>query len=776
MSKAKGMRRAAVSCLILFVTMLITGGAAIVGAPEDDNAFRCPGVMCSMAGPSNGKDSNIRKALITGRQAIEIAVNNLRDTESGIRLHNPSHRADFDKDGIKFSPRRSGLTWSWELTGIRVGEGRAPVGVTVGETAPSRYTGENGAAARGVVYDRGLIKELYLGRQNAVEQQFIIERPLSGENSADLVIEGAVRSEGEFEKTKSGWKWGNGASVVTLGDVTVIDAGGKKIAARMDADRTRYSITVSGDELENASYPVTIDPLIGAQFRVSDMGPDGNGAFDALEADVAYNRTDNLFLVVWQGDEQRFEDEIYGQLIDAGTGAEIGTNDFRISMMGPDGNASYDAFNPAVAYSSAERTYLAAWEGSDNKGALVNDEFEIYAHLATPGDQVSITKVTIPSGGTGYSFTSTGFDGLYGCGITPGPFSLDDLDTATCVDVPGGDYTITEDVPADQVLAIICDELPVGSVLDTLAGSIDFTIDLTGPDLDCLFIKAPANIVIRATAEPPGVNCANGGQFIESGFDSNLNGVLDPDEQVTDMFYVCNGAPGALVNITDEPAGANCEFGGQKIETGIDDNENGVLDDAEVDDFAYVCNGAPCVDTLVNITEEPPGANCGFGGQRIDAGPDTNQNGVLDDAEVDYTEYICNGEPGADGQDGMDGDAGPQGPAGDDGDDGQDGEQGPQGPAGPVSLTDINLVPAGDECPEGGISISAGVDDNGNSVLDPEEVDSTEIVCNGENGSNGGCAIAGSGTSNSGPAGLLLYSLIPAAIVLRRRIRKSAHK
>ena len=45
---------------------------------------------------------------------------------------------------------------------------------------------------------------------------------------------------------------------------------------------------------------------------------------------------------------------------------EIGANDFRISFMGQD--ALYDAFRPAVAYNSTENEYLVVWHGDDNSG------------------------------------------------------------------------------------------------------------------------------------------------------------------------------------------------------------------------------------------------------------------------------------------------------------------------------------------------------------------------------------------------------------------------
>jgi OmcA/MtrC family decaheme c-type cytochrome len=46
--------------------------------------------------------------------------------------------------------------------------------------------------------------------------------------------------------------------------------------------------------------------------------------------------------------------------------------------------------------------------------------------------------------------------------------------------------------------------------------------------------------------------------------------------------------------------------------------------------------------SLVSITAEPPGANCATGGDKIQSGVDTNLNGILDPSEVTFTSYLCN--------------------------------------------------------------------------------------------------------------------------------------
>ena len=123
------------------------------------------------------------------------------------------------------------------------------------------------------------------------------------------------------------------------------------------------------------------------------------------------------------------------------------------------------------------------------------------------------------------------------------------------------------------------------------------------------------NAATLTTVEPAGANCATGGVKLEFGPDVNGNGLLDAGEIVPVLTqYVCNGAVGpqgamgpqgipgvagtnglnALIKTTVEPAGANCATGGTKVETGLDSNNNGILDAGEVvtAQTTYVCSGA----------------------------------------------------------------------------------------------------------------------------------------------------------------------------------------
>ncbi|MBN1606623.1 MAG: formylglycine-generating enzyme family protein, partial [Polyangiaceae bacterium] len=115
----------------------------------------------------------------------------------------------------------------------------------------------------------------------------------------------------------------------------------------------------------------------------------------------------------------------------------------------------------------------------------------------------------------------------------------------------------------------------------------------------------------------PGTLCTSGGQRIDVGVDADGSGTLDAGE-ITSTEYVCNGVDGspgadgtdglnALIAVSVEPAGSNCIYGGQKIETGLDADRDGVLDAGEVDTAAttYVCEARP--------QEAPAGVACASG-------------------------------------------------------------------------------------------------------------------------------------------------------------------
>jgi hypothetical protein len=95
--------------------------------------------------------------------------------------------------------------------------------------------------------------------------------------------------------------------------------------------------------------------------------------------------------------------------------------------------------------------------------------------------------------------------------------------------------------------------------------------------------------------------------------------------------------------------------------------------------------GPEGMSTLVATGLEAPGDNCTEGGFRIDSGLDADDNGSLDEGEITSSSYVCNGaagNPGKVGEKGEKGDPGVQGDKGEAGFQGDKGDAGVQGDKG----------------------------------------------------------------------------------------------
>lgn len=86
----------------------------------------------------------------------------------------------------------------------------------------------------------------------------------------------------------------------------------------------------------------------------------------------------------------------------------------------------------------------------------------------------------------------------------------------------------------------------------------------------------------------------------------------------------------ALVVFSAEPAGTNCTNGGQKIQAGMDSDSDGTLDPAEIVKTSYVCSPDGIITVSLSQSAEPAGANCVNGGVAI-------QSNV-----APTTSYVCN--------------------------------------------------------------------------------------------------------------------------------------
>jgi hypothetical protein len=115
------------------------------------------------------------------------------------------------------------------------------------------------------------------------------------------------------------------------------------------------------------------------------------------------------------------------------------------------------------------------------------------------------------------------------------------------------------------------------------------------------------NSIIKTTNEAAGSNCQFGGLKIESGLDKNLNSLLDSDEILKTDFVCTLAGKNSLVNVVNEPIGTNCSNAGIKIESGLDDNQDGILNPEEIKIIRYICNGVNGIyDEQIRIKIEMP--------------------------------------------------------------------------------------------------------------------------------------------------------------------------
>ena len=327
------------------------------------------------------------------------------------------------------------------------------------------------------------------------------------------------------------------------------------------------------------------------------------------------------------------------------------------------------------------------------------------------------------------------------------------------------------------------------------------TGNITGPAGAAGATGATGAQGIQGVAGPSGASGTNGAQGIQG-----APGVPGPQgiQGLTGPIGAAgsNGLNGqnALVKTTLEPAGANCLTGGVKVESGLDANNNGILDAAEVNALltTYVCNGltgpsgAQGTQGLTGATgltgptgatgpiglTGPAGATGPTGAQGIQGLPGTNGTngavgatgpiGLTGPAGATGAQGIqglpgtngTNGAVGVTGPIGLTGATGLTGPTGTNGNNGNNGTNGTNGVNGTNGFNAATLTtvePVGANCASGGVKFEFGPDVNGNGLLDAGEIlpALTQYVCNGAVGAQGLAGPQGTigATGAAGPQG-----------------------
>ncbi len=286
------------------------------------------------------------------------------------------------------------------------------------------------------------------------------------------------------------------------------------------------------------------------------------------------------------------------------------------------------------------------------------------------------------------------------------------------------------------------------------------TNEVTAEALICSGDDGVRSLVRVDTLAPeptPGGACWFGGVRVSAGLDADGDGTLDAEEVETssDVCAIHVNENMTLVEQGVEPRGDNCALGGIRYIVGYDADGDGELDPEEAGPPGFICNEITIIDgtsTLLDIADAT-GNQCAFGGYVLRSGPDTDRSGALDAGEVTDVAVVCNGNDGlssivrmtpADGQ--CQSGAGWTVASGLDTN--RNGTLDPNevqtsglvcaGKDGTIALNSlIRLRPAGDACGfREGVLLESGLDDNGNGTLDPGEVDAWDVICDGFDGLN----------------------------------------
>jgi hypothetical protein len=215
-----------------------------------------------------------------------------------------------------------------------------------------------------------------------------------------------------------------------------------------------------------------------------------------------------------------------------------------------------------------------------------------------------------------------------------------------------------------------------------------------GISLDQLNRQYPP--LTRLESEPAGANCTHGGHSVRTGLDRNGNGVLD-DGEVASTEYACTtSVPGVLVRVQAVAPGEPCAHGGHVARAGPDADGSGTLEDGEVTREVYGCIEPEPEKVLHRTVNQPPASppppwGCSWGFTWVEAGPDVDGNGQLDNTEVRTHASLC---------------------------------------VDPAKLM-VEHVPelAGTACIDGGTRLQAGIDADGSGMLSGAEIHATAFVC-----------------------------------------------
>ena len=295
----------------------------------------------------------------------------LEATASGWRGVGPDYRVALDREAVRFQPalgRQAARTHGLELRLVSVRRGKKLL-----EAADATQRRHDMA----VHYHRSRdLTERWQLRPEGVELSYEFHRPPTG--TGDLVVQLAVETELQLsDGSPSGALFSSDHGGVRIGGVTGIDARGREIAGELRATERTLELVLPAAFVDHCAYPMVLDPLIGTHSSITPSGED-HGV-----PEVAYDATNDQYLVVWQQEFSASDVAIRGRLINGNGTAAGGV------LMIQDG--SLVSQRPTVANVNSSNRFLVAWQ----EGPSLLGPFDLIGRCVDAGTGAISARATL---------------------------------------------------------------------------------------------------------------------------------------------------------------------------------------------------------------------------------------------------------------------------------------------------------------------------------------------------------------------------------------------
>jgi hypothetical protein len=229
------------------------------------------------------------------------------DTADGetIWIHGRSYKASFGESGARIVPSlgaNAPADHSFSIAPVALSRGGAPVSF---ESASAAHR-----VGDAIELDRGAFVERYAPSALSIDQSFVFAH---AEGAGDLMLRLGVETDLLAFEDAGVLSFDGELGGLTYGQATAIDARGVSAPLATHLAAGGIEIRVPAAYLDSAQYPITIDPVIST-FAID------TSANDDFAPDVAYDATNDRYMVCYEEAFSATDHDVYEEVLDANGG------------------------------------------------------------------------------------------------------------------------------------------------------------------------------------------------------------------------------------------------------------------------------------------------------------------------------------------------------------------------------------------------------------------------------------------------------------------------